>query len=48
MKAKKITLLMFLTVISLLTIFLIVLLDDTVLAAEFNHESGNQELAVPE
>lgn len=33
MKTKKITLLLMLTVISLLTIFLAVLLDDTVLAA---------------
>jgi hypothetical protein len=34
MRAKKITLLLFLTAISLLTIFLVVLLDDTVLAAD--------------
>ncbi len=39
---------MFLTVISLLTIFRVVMLDDTVRAAEFNHESGIQELAVSE
>ena len=34
MRAKKITLLLFLTALSLLTIFLVVLLDDTVLAAD--------------
>ncbi len=32
MKTKKITIFLFLTVISLLTMFLVVLLDDTVLA----------------
>ena len=49
MKAKKVTLLMVLTVISLLTIFLVLLLDDTVLAAECNQESkSNHESASPE
>ncbi len=48
MKAKKVTLLMVLTVISLLTIFLVLLLDDTVLAAEGNHESVSSELTAPE
>ncbi len=43
MKAKKVTVLMFLTVISLLTIFLVVLLDDTVLAADFSTEPWIQE-----
>ncbi len=33
MKTKKVTLLLMLTVISLLTIFLVVLMDDSVLAA---------------
>ncbi len=48
MKAKKVTLLMVLTVISLLTIFLVLLLDDNVLAAEPNHESVRPELTTPE
>jgi hypothetical protein len=34
MRTKKVTILLMLTVISLLTIFLVFLLDDTVLAAE--------------
>ncbi len=34
MKTKKVTLLLMLTVVSLLTIFLVILLDDTVLASE--------------
>ncbi len=41
MKARKVTLLLFLTAISLLTIFLVVLLDDTVLAAD---DTNNQML----
>ncbi len=34
MRTKKVTILLFLTVISLLTMFLVVLLDDKALAAE--------------
>ncbi len=41
MRTKKITLLLMLTVISLLTMFLVVLLDDTVLAAD---DVGSQML----
>jgi len=41
MKAKRVTVLLFVTVISLLTIFLVVLMDDTVLAAD---NSGEQML----
>ena len=41
MKAKKVTLLLLVTTISLLTIFLVVLLDDTVLAS---NDSGDQML----
>ncbi len=48
MKAKKVTVLMFLTVISLLTIFLVLLLDDTVLAAESSAESGMRKTTVTE
>ncbi len=36
MRGRKVTLLLFLTVISLLTMFLVVLLDDTALAADDN------------
>jgi len=48
MKARKVTLLMFLTVISLLTIFLVVLLDDNVLAAGPTSELGTQKLMASE
>ncbi len=41
MNARRVTLLLFVTVISLLTIFLVVLLDDDTLAA---NDSGNESL----
>ncbi len=44
MKTKKITLLLMLAVISLLTIFLVVLLDDSVLAADDPGSRGEQIL----
>lgn len=42
MKAKRVTLLLFVTVISLLTMFLVVLLDDKVLAG-----SGSEDQLLP-
>jgi len=48
MRTKKVTLLLFLTVLSLLTMFLVVLLDDTVLAAAISNEPMFQKLNLSE
>jgi hypothetical protein len=47
MRAKKVTILLFLTVISLLTIFFVLLLDDKVLAAVHPDHRKCENLGLP-